>query len=138
MKWTIATICSLALILSVVYWVLPTGPEELMNFDDPWGQQRVSVDATQYGAVAGTPWATEVAMEILDDGGNAFDAAIAGIFMLYVTHGEASGFPGIAPVMIYDAVKDTIKGYVGGPQPISYDYCVSFAWHYSRLQVNYT
>jgi len=33
------------------------------------------VKASSYVAVAGTPWATDAAMAVLDQGGNAFDAA---------------------------------------------------------------
>jgi len=113
LKWTIVTILLLTAVLLLAYWLLPKGPIDLMTFDDPWGQERPAVNASDYGVVAGTPWASEVAMEVLESGGNAYDAAIAGLFMLYVTHGEASGFPGIAPMMVYNAEQDTIKGYVG-------------------------
>jgi len=84
-----------------------------MTFDDPWGQSREMVTAKTHGVVAGTPWASAVAMDVLNKGGNAYDAAIAGLCMLYVTHGEASAFPGIAPIMIYHAKVDTLKGYIG-------------------------
>lgn len=108
-----AILLLLILGLSLTYWLLPKGPEDLMVFEDPWGKEKQMVQAKAYGVVAGTPWASEVAMKVLDQGGNAYDAAIAGLFMLYVTHGEASAFPGIAPTMLYQAETDTIKGYVG-------------------------
>lgn len=103
----------IAVISTVVFWLLPKGPVDVLTFDDPWGQERPLVTAQTHGVVAGTPWASEVAMNVLNNGGNAYDAAIAGLCMLYVTHGEASAFPGIAPIMLYHAETDTIKGYIG-------------------------
>jgi len=57
----------------------------------------------EYAAVAGTPWATETALEVLEKGGNACDAAVAALLMLNVTHGEAASFAGVAPTMYYNA-----------------------------------
>jgi len=112
-KWVIVIALIGIFVLVVAYWLAPKGPKDLMEFDDPWGHEREIVLAQEYGVVAGTPWASEAAMDVLETGGNAYDAAIAGLFMLYVTHGEASGFPGIAPMMVYHAAKDTIRGYIG-------------------------
>ncbi|NET38362.1 MAG: gamma-glutamyltransferase family protein [Cyanothece sp. SIO1E1] len=112
-------------LLALVFLVLPKGPKDLMTFDDPWGQEKELLAAQTHGVVAGTPWATEVALDVLESGGNAYDAAIAGLMMLYVTHGEASAFPGIAPLMLRSAVLDTIQGYIGvgtAPQTASIDY----------------
>jgi len=100
-------------VIAIGIWLLPKGPVDQLSFDDPWGQEREMVVAKTHGVVAGTPWASEAAMAALNKGGNAYDAAIAGLCMLYVTHGEASAFPGIAPIMVYHAETDTIRGYVG-------------------------
>jgi gamma-glutamyltranspeptidase/glutathione hydrolase len=113
LKWLFAIILMAIVVLVIAYWIVPKGPADLMPFDDPWGQEREMVTAAQYGVIAGTPWASQAAMDVLESGGNVYDAAIAGLFMLYVTHGEASGFPGIAPMMIYNGAEDSIKGYIG-------------------------
>ncbi len=85
----------LAILLGAIYLALPNGPRDPMSFDDPWNQDRPLVQASQYAVAAGTPWATDAAMAILDQGGNAFDAAAAALLVLNVTHGEAASFPGI-------------------------------------------
>ncbi|MCJ7622535.1 MAG: gamma-glutamyltransferase [Anaerolineaceae bacterium] len=92
---------------------LPKGPRELMPFDDPWNQERQMVTANDYVVVTGTPWATQAAVDVLEKGGNAFDAAVAALLMLNVTFGEAASFPGIAPLILYDASQGVVRSYVG-------------------------
>jgi gamma-glutamyltranspeptidase / glutathione hydrolase len=106
-------IVTVAVALLIVYLVLPKGPRDPMKYSDPWHQPRQAVTATTEAAVTGTPWATDVAMKILDQGGNAFDAAAGALLALNVTHDEASSFPGIAPVMIYDAKTRRVLSYIG-------------------------
>ena len=45
-----------------------------MPFDDPSRQPREALQARDYIAVAGTPWAAEAMKDVLAKGGNAFDA----------------------------------------------------------------
>lgn len=125
LKNFLLSLVGIILLLALLFLLLPKGPQDLMPFDDPWGQERELLVAQRHAVVAGTPWAAEVALEVLETGGNAYDAAIAGLMMLYVTHGEASAFPGIAPLMLRSAVLDTIEGYIGvgiAPQAASIDY----------------
>jgi len=86
----------IAILLGGVYLALPKGPRDPMTFNDPWRQDRPLVKAASYVAEAGTPWATDAAMAVLAQGGNAFDAAAAALLVLNVTHGEAASFPSIA------------------------------------------
>lgn len=92
---------------------LPFGPRETVEFDDPHGKPRQRAEANEYMASTGTPWATDTALDILDDGGNAFDAAVAALLSINVTFGEAASFPGIAPVVVYDADEDEHRSYTG-------------------------
>ena len=103
----------IAILLGGVYLALPNGPRDPMTFNDPWRQDRPMVQASSYAVVAGTPWATDAAMAVLDAGGNAFDAAAAALLVLNVTHGEAASFPGIAPLVLYDAATKTVHSYIG-------------------------
>ncbi len=103
----------LAGILFLVYVILPKGPRELMEFDDPHQVSRKLVKADQYMASTGTPWATEAALDIMRRGGNAFDAAMAALLALNVTYPEAASFPSIAPTLIYDAEKKAVLSYCG-------------------------
>jgi gamma-glutamyltranspeptidase/glutathione hydrolase len=103
----------IALLLGGVYLALPNGPRDPMTFNDPWRQDRPMLQASSYAVVAGTPWATDAAMAVLDGGGNAFDAAAAALLVLNVTHGEAASFPSIAPLVLYDAATKSVHSYIG-------------------------
>jgi len=108
-----------------LYWVSVTGPRELMELDDPYRSPRRSVAAETHVAVSGTPWATHAALEILERGGNAFDAGMAALLALDVTYPEAASFPSIAPTLVYDAEKDEIWSYCGvgtAPQKATIEY----------------
>ena len=96
-----------------LYLVLPRGPRDPMEFTDPYRVPRESVRASRHMAATGTPWATRAALEILEEGGNAFDAGMAALLALNVTYPEAASFPSIAPTMIYDAEKNEIWSYCG-------------------------
>jgi gamma-glutamyltranspeptidase/glutathione hydrolase len=96
-----------------IYWVSGRGPRELMAFDDPHRTPRESVTAQSHAAVSGTPWATQAALEILEAGGNAFDAGMAALLALNVTYPEAASFPSIAPTLVYDAERGEIWSYCG-------------------------
>lgn len=57
-----------------------------------------------FGAVASTHWlATATAMSVLERGGNAFDAAIAGAFVLVVAEPDQNGLGGEVPILIRPA-----------------------------------
>jgi gamma-glutamyltranspeptidase/glutathione hydrolase len=104
---------AIAMLAGLVYLALPNGPRDPMTFDDPWNKPRPAVQAHNYMVVTGTTFATQAAVDVLDRGGNAFDAAVAALLMLNVTHGEAASFPGIAPLVLYDAKTHSVHSYVG-------------------------
>ena len=105
-----AVLLSLALAAALL---LPRGPRDPMPFEDPSGRARAAHLAREYVAVAGTPWAAGAMDRVLADGGNAFDAAVAGLLVLNVTYGEAASFPSIAPLLIWDAAESRARSYVG-------------------------
>jgi gamma-glutamyltranspeptidase/glutathione hydrolase len=84
-----------------------------LPFDDPWNQPRRMVTAEEFVVVAGTPWATRAMLGVLEGGGNAADAAVAGLLVLNVTFGEAASFPGIAPTLVWDAKPSAARSYLG-------------------------
>ena len=107
----IGLISLVALALFALVWLSPPRPQ--LAFDDPYGQERQTVQASEYAVATGTPWATKAAVDVLESDGNAVDAAVAAVLMLNVTFGEAASFPGVAPVMLYDAKTKTVRSYIG-------------------------
>lgn len=71
----------------------------------PWPQR---IAASRFGMVATqSQWATDAAVAILADGGNAVDAAVAAAFALGVCEFTASGLGGQTMMLIYN--KETRK-----------------------------
>jgi len=85
---------------------------ETMDFDGPYGEERELAVGEEHVAAAGTPWATEAALSVMEDGGNAFDGVVAGLLALSVTFGEAASFPGVAPTLVETPDEDP-AGYIG-------------------------
>ncbi|MGW4226088.1 gamma-glutamyltransferase family protein [Streptomyces bauhiniae] len=57
-----------------------------------------------FGMVSSTHWlASQSAMAVLEDGGNAFDAAVAGAFVLHVVEPHLNGPAGEAPILLAPA-----------------------------------
>jgi len=113
LKILLCSIIVLTVVFVVIYMLLPKRPDEFMEFDDPYRVARDSVSAERYMAATGTPWATRAALDIMENGGNAFDAGMAALLALNVTYPEAASFPSIAPTIIYDAEGDEIRSYCG-------------------------
>lgn len=107
-------VLSLALIALGAYAALPKGPRDPMDYTSPKGRERPLATGTEHAVVAGTPWAAEAMREVLEDGGNAADAAVAGLLALNVTFGEAASFPGVAPMLVRDGATGQVRSYTGG------------------------
>ncbi|OED38148.1 gamma-glutamyltransferase [Chromatiales bacterium (ex Bugula neritina AB1)] len=72
-----------------------------------------------FGVVASTHWiATAVGMNILEKGGNAFDAAVATGFVLQVVEPHLNGPGGDMPAVLYSAANQRVDVICGqGPAP---------------------
>ncbi|MCL2588202.1 MAG: gamma-glutamyltransferase [Oscillospiraceae bacterium] len=124
-KWTGIGLLAIILLGFIVYLLLPRGPREQMAFDDPFHVAREAVTSESHMASTGTPWATQAAMDVMDRGGNAFDAAVSSLLMLNVTFNQAASFPGVAPILIYDAESHVVRSYIGAgtaPAAATVDY----------------
>ena len=66
------------------------------------------------GAVASTHWlASETAMAVLERGGNAFDAATAGAFVLQVAEPDQNGVGGEVPILTRSAADRRVQVICG-------------------------
>src|SRR3954449_134690 len=69
-----------------------------------------------FGMVSSTHWlASQSAMAVLEDGGNAYDAAVAGAFVLHVVEPHLNGPAGDVPMMLAPGGRD--PGVLGGRGP---------------------
>jgi gamma-glutamyltranspeptidase / glutathione hydrolase len=80
---------------------------------------------THHAVAAGHPLAALAALTILEAGGNAVDAGVAGGLCLGVVHSEMVNVAGVAPIMIYDAGRRevaTVAGLGTWPRRASVDF----------------
>jgi gamma-glutamyltranspeptidase / glutathione hydrolase len=67
-----------------------------------------------FGVVASTHWlASQTAMGVLERGGNAFDAAVAGGFVLQVVEPHLNGAGGEAPILLWDQAQARVQAIRG-------------------------
>ncbi|PLC54706.1 gamma-glutamyltransferase [Pollutimonas nitritireducens] len=73
-----------------------------------------------FGMVSSTHWlASQVAMGVLERGGNAFDAAVAGGFMLQLVEPHLNGPGGEVPILIWSEKERRMRVICGqGPAPV--------------------
>lgn len=69
---------------------------------------RARIIGTRHMAAAGQYLAAQAAFQILEAGGNAVDAGVAGGIALGVVQSEYVGFGGVAPIMIYLAQAEKV------------------------------
>ena len=72
-----------------------------------------------FGVVSSTHWlASQVAMSVLERGGNAFDAAVAGGFALQVVEPHLNGPGGEVPILFWSERDKRMQSLCGqGPAP---------------------
>lgn len=110
----------LVVVLGLVYALLPKGPRDPMQYNALTKTEKTLFVGDEYAAVTGTPWATQAALDVLAGGGTACDAAVNALLTLNVTHGEAASFPGVAPLIYYNAQSGQVKSYIGaGKAPMA-------------------
>ena len=79
---------------------------------------RPDILGTACAVAAGHPLAAQAAMQVLEAGGNAVDAGVAGGICLGVVHPDIVGFAGVAPTLVFDAATRAAVSVAGvGPWP---------------------
>ena len=78
-----------------------------------------------FGMVSSTHWlATQCGMAVLEQGGNAFDAAVAAGFVLQVVEPHLNGLGGEVPILLWDVSRgraEVICGQGAAPRSASID-----------------
>ena len=97
--------CLLGVLLLSLSRDVPDGrPGTIRQLDDlAAARSGRSIRGTQYAVSSMKLQATEAAVRILEAGGNAFDAAVAGQAVLALVNPESNGFGADAVVLVYDA-----------------------------------
>ena len=87
---------------------------------EPW---KTEVAGTRHMAVAGHYLAAHAAFMVLEAGGNAVDAGVAGGLALGVVQSDLVNIAGVAPIMIRPAsgTTITIDGLGGWPRGLDHD-----------------
>lgn len=100
--------------------VIP-GTEQTRNTHRPPARGR------KHMVVSGHALATHAAMRILDKGGNAVDAGVAGTICLSVLQPDMVSFAGVSPILIHDAKSGenrSISGLGWWPEKASTEYFI--------------
>jgi len=92
-----------ALLLSLAVGYQMEAQEQSDNATTSSRTLRPVIRGTQYAVSSMKVQATEAAVRILEAGGNAFDAAVAGQAVLALVNPESNGFGADAVVLVYDA-----------------------------------
>lgn len=93
---------------------LPLAPDDPQAPEISTGYRtKAPTFASQYMAVTAHPQATQIACEVLRDGGSAVDAAVAAQMVLGLVEPQSSGIGGGAFMMVFDAATKRVHAYDG-------------------------
>lgn len=111
---TIAFIRQISLFVFTLYSAVAFATDQRIQ---PEGISRVDSKPLVYGThsmiVTNNPWASKTAAQILKQGGNAIDAAVAAAFVLGLTEPASSGIGGGGFALIYNKSKKQLTAYDG-------------------------
>ena len=94
---------------------------------------RARISGTRHAAASGHYLAAQASFQVLEAGGNAVDAGVAGGIALAVVESLMVGFAGVAPILIYLADRDEVVTISGvGTWPASLT-CQHFHDHHDGL-----
>jgi len=99
----------------------------------PWQPQ---IQGRRYMASAGNYLAAQAAFNVLEAGGNAVDAGVAGGIALGVVHSDQVQFSGVAPMLFYSKAQDRVHAIAGlGAWPKALKPELFFDEHKGRIPV---
>ncbi len=107
-----------ALAMFVALAAAPAAAQEEPIPDAPGRTMRPVVSGRAYAVSSMKPQATEAAVRILEAGGNAFDAAVAGQAVLALVDPSLNGYGSDAVILVYDAkTKKVVSVNAEGTAP---------------------
>ncbi|MGZ0188969.1 MAG: gamma-glutamyltransferase family protein [Alphaproteobacteria bacterium] len=87
--------------------------------------ERPEIQGSRFAVSSGHYYASQAAFEVLQAGGNAFDAGVAGGLALGVLQSDLVSVAGVAPIILWDAERsqmNTISGLGGWPAASDINY----------------
>jgi gamma-glutamyltranspeptidase len=88
---------------------------------------RQAARGTRHAVSSMKPLATDAAFRVLEAGGNAFDAAVAGQAVLALVDPAMNGFGADAEVLVYDARAGQVVS-INGTAPAAQLATIAYSW----------
>ena len=109
----VVAVMSLVIISCTTMPSTTTAPAPAMTATFPEGPLRPPVIGSNAGVSAGHPLTTAAAMEILQQGGNAFDAGVAALLVGGVVEQDLYGIGGEALILVYPVIEGEVTSVTG-------------------------
>src|SRR6266851_5203936 len=102
--------------VALVSFILVLASDSLCQIDEPAQTMRPVIRGRQAAVSSMKPQATDAARQILQEGGNAFDAAVAGQAVLGITDFPMNGVGSDAVVLLYNAREKKVYSVNAEPR----------------------
>lgn len=125
-KVTLSVILVITILISFVFYYFnkEDNPDKDTLFENKIADHKSSGSSKKYGVASNNPIATRVGNKIIEDGGNAVDAAVGVSYALAVTEPHSSGLGGGGATLTYNGND--------GEEPKMYEYKTLSSYNYKK------